>query len=560
MSTRLLLGRWRLLAASAVLACGALGAGAGQAVASGVVQSFTVSPASTQAGGDSSVAFDLAFAYSASTDSVKEVTVQLAPGLLGFVANVPATCSSSQLASNTCPAGAVIGSGQATTTAGTVNATLYLMPAPSSNDIAAIGAALTGGPLGSLVVSGTGLLDIVTANGQPVGEIRNLIVPEAPSVQVTDIRVQLNGTTSNGQPFMRLPTSCSAATSSVTADTYQGNTGSNAGSFTPTGCSSLGYSPTLSAVVKKDSGDNGSEVIATISQPNAATESATEATVLKLGPSLSPNTGSPAVAACISGSPCTVGTASATSPILPSSDLSSGTVTLGGSPTAPTLTVAFPAPVAVAITGVINLSNDSVTFSNEPDFPLSSLVVDLTGPPGTKALTTSCAPGSVIGNFTAWSGATKTSTAAISYQGCSPGSSTGKATSAGSISGLATGKPKLHFSISAGSNAPEVSSFSIDPPGLSFHGCKKKGKKLVCKGLSVSGGKVKTVKLSGGRLTIVLTKAVSQVSVTVSGPMLTESKSLQSNVQKHKVKSLTFKIKVTDASGKTTTLSLKLGA
>src|SRR4051794_35089496 len=78
--------------------------------AAGLVESFAVTPASLQAGGNPDVTADMVFDYGASaTDSVKSFTMALAPGLLAAVANVPATCSQAQLGSDTCPAGSQVG-------------------------------------------------------------------------------------------------------------------------------------------------------------------------------------------------------------------------------------------------------------------------------------------------------------------------------------------------------------------------------------------------------------------------------------------------------------------
>ena len=126
----------------------------------------------------------------------------------------------------------------------------------------------------------------------------------------------MHATTTDGKAFTRLPSSCSTASSTVTAETQEGSLGAGADSFVPTGCSLLSYAPALSAVqVIKDSGDSGARLIASFSQPNAATESATRA--LKLGwPSSLTPIAAP-VGPCLTGTPCTIGTATGTSPLAP---------------------------------------------------------------------------------------------------------------------------------------------------------------------------------------------------------------------------------------------------
>ena len=400
----------------AVLACVLLALGAAQAPASGVLSSFTLTPASTQAGGDPDVTADLAFFYADGSDSVRSVTIDLAPGLIASIANVPATCSPDELSANACPAGSQIGSGTATVNGTPYGTGLYLMPPPSPSDGAGFGTAVM---VGRTAYTGLGTLDVVPgAGGQPVGEVK-LGVPVVGGEQVNALRATMHGTTAGGLAFTRLPTSCSTATSSASAETQEARTGAGTDSFVPTGCLALGYAPALSAVQAiEDPGDSGAELILSLSQPNAMTESATAALALHWpSSSLVPNAGPDG--ACLTGAPCTIGTATASSPLAPASYLSSGTVTLGGTPAAPTLTVAFPPPVPLSVTGAVDLATGTVTFLAVPDFPLSALTVDITGPSGAKALSTTCAAGDLVATLTPQSGgAAVTSTQPIAYRGC----------------------------------------------------------------------------------------------------------------------------------------------
>ena len=49
------------------------------------------------------------------------------------------------------------------------------------------------------------------------------------------------------------------------------------------------------------------------------------------------------------GGGCKIGTASATSPLVPNAALANGTVTLAGSASAPTITISFPAPFGLTL-------------------------------------------------------------------------------------------------------------------------------------------------------------------------------------------------------------------
>jgi hypothetical protein len=399
-----------------ILACCLLALGAVQASASGVLSSFALTPSSTQAGANPDVRADLTFSYADGTDSVRSVTIDLAPGLIASIADVPETCSPDQLRANACPAGSQIGTGSVTTNVTPRAATLYLMPPPTPGDGAGFGTVVL---VGGTPYTSMGTLDVVSVGGQPVGEVK-LGVPVVSGQQVMELHATMQATTADGRQFTRMPTSCATASSSASVETEEADTGAGADSFLPTGCAALGYAPALSAVqAVKDSGDDGVELLATLSQPNAMAESATTALRLHWPASLLPDAGPDG--ACLIGSPCTIGTASATSPLAPPSYLSSGTVTLGGTPQAPTLNVAFPPPIPLSLTGAIDLAAGTVTFSNLPDLPLSALTIDVTGPAGAKALVTTCAAGELAATFTPQSGgATVTSTHAIAYQGCPP--------------------------------------------------------------------------------------------------------------------------------------------
>ena len=164
-------------------------------------------------------------------------------------------------------------------------------------------------------------------------------------------------------------------------------TGSASGSFTPTGCASLPYAPVLSASETKDAKDNGATLVFTITQ--AANEAASKTIALKLPSGLGVNLSADVLCLTGSGPGCAVGTATATSPLIPSAALSNGTITLGGSATAPTITIAFPA-FGITLVGDVSLASGTVTINNVPDVPLTSLNLNITGPNGQKAFTTSC--------------------------------------------------------------------------------------------------------------------------------------------------------------------------
>ena len=503
-------------------------------------------PSGTTAGSTpATVGLDAAFAPSTG-DSVKDVTFALAPGLL---ANANINGGACVLA-NSANAACQVGTGTVTASGVGVPVTEYLVAAPTGSGAAAgvevvsnaTQAALATG-VASLASTG---LDVAFTNLSPgISEM---------NFTLTDLR---------------LPTSCPAtpANVTITADSQNASSTSTTASapLTVTGCSGLPYAPGLTASVTKDAKDSGATLVFTITQ--AAGEAASKTIALKLPSGLGINLS--ADAGCLTGTGlgCTVGTATATSPLIPSAALSNGTVTLGGSVSAPTVTIKFPA-FAITLVGNVSLASSTVTIANVPDVPLTSLNLNLTGPDGQKAFTTNCTPSSTTGTFTSQSGVTKTATATVTLVNCAA-----KPTASGSLSGLAAGHPKLRFKASQGTGAAKIASVAVGlPAGLKFSRaaivthktCVTKNGKKKCTttttiaGLGVSGASVKSVALKGGKLVIALKKSAGSMTVNLSGPVLTESGSLQAGVKKHKVKSLTVTLKVTDAKGTATSVPLKL--
>ncbi len=526
--------------------------------AAAAADTLALTPSSTQAGGNPSITSSIVFVPLAG-DAVKTAVISVPPGLwANLTANPVCITGTPQLA----PA-CQIGTGSITVNVLSmpIPTTLFLVPAQASTDYAGIEIVPPASSGLANQYVGTSL------RSKPnVGVNLTTTFPDTRTMSeaITGVSMTLNATL-NGQPFTRLPTNCGPATTTL-SDTYYGATpaGSASSAFTPTGCSSLPYAPKLTAAITTAGSGGGAALTLGITQ--AATESANKSIVLQLPKSVSPNAS--VDLPCLAGAGCTIGTATATSPLVPSVALANGTVTLAGPATTPTITVSFPAPFAVSLAGTVSLTSNSVTFANVPDLPLTSLTLNVTGPNGQKAFTTTCAASSVVGNFTAQGGQTATSTAPITFTGCPP-------TTSGSTGGLATGHPKLKFKATKSAGGANVSSVAIGlPNGLKFsrsafttkRTCTtKKGKKhctstTLIKGLSVSGGAAKTVALKAGKLVITLKKAVGSVSITTSGPLVTETKALQTKVKKHKTKTLKFTLKIIDTQHNSSTSTLSLNA
>jgi hypothetical protein len=131
--------------------------------------------------------------------------------------------------------------------------------------------------------------------------------------------------------------------------------------------------------------------------------------------------------------------------------------------------------------------------------------------------------------------------------------------SSASLSGLAKRKARLSFTVKAGSNAAAIKTISVSlPRGLAFA---RKTKQLT-KGIKVTGANGKrlkfTVKLSRGTLQITLKSPANTGGVTIGGPAITVTANLTKAVAHGKTKKLTVVLELTDASHKTTRLTLSL--
>ncbi len=130
--------------------------------------------------------------------------------------------------------------------------------------------------------------------------------------------------------------------------------------------------------------------------------------------------------------------------------------------------------------------------------------------------------------------------------------------SSSSLGGVPGGKPRLSFTVTAGSNAPALSTLVVSlPGGLSFSHSSKSLKK----GVVVRSGGRKVpfrVGVSHGRLVITLRTPAGRATVTIAPPALVETKAFASKVRRGKVKRVTVRVTAVDASLTATALSLKL--
>jgi hypothetical protein len=582
----------RTLAAGAV-ALGLLAAGAGPAAADVTGLALGVVPSDLQAGGAPDVTVSTGFAYSSTADDVKDLSVRLPPGLVGNP-QVPARCTAAQLTADACPAASKIG-----TVAVGANVTLAALGIPntSSGDVynlepqgdepARIGVVvrpsalpptppftLIPTPLSKIVLqaplhlrpgAGGFALESTFADqprtvGSALGDL---------PVQIQSIDLTFAGTV-GGQAFMRMPTSCGAATATGRANSYDAPStfATDLATVTPTGCGGLPFSPSLSGSIAAPRRATDSPAVTTtlhFRDGDAALKSARVTLPKLLGPNAAvlPRAcpaGSFAAGTC----PATarVGSAGAASPL--NAEPLSGPVLLVENPGGlPKVGVELSGAVSLRLLGDTELTANGLatTFPDNPDLPLTSFGLRIDGGPGglLTAARGLCSPGAratASASLTAHSGATATARADLPVTGCGsggdgPGSRGRPRGSAGFR--IAHGRGTLIAGVRAARGGPRLRKVGLRlARGLRF----QRGKRRLARVLEVSGTRLSSrrVKVGRGSLSLRPAKPVARVRVRWRG-IRVGAGTLRK--LRHRRARLAFPVTVTDAAGHTTRLKLR---
>ena len=564
---------WQRFRRPALAGLVVMGALASASAASAAITPSVSSPstAAVTAGATGDLGLTLTFAPTGN-DTPKDVTLNLPPGLLANATIDNGGClQTADIETSTCQ----IGSGTVDAVLdGTIpvptNVGFFLVPPPSPNDLAGLAVAAAGEQIGTTSPI------VIRPSGDPdgVGVTIDLVLPntlEGQTLSITEIDSTFTG--------LRFPTTCPSTPANVTiaANSYADPTVKS--SQTPlsvTGCSSLSYQPKYSLTVARDAGDRVVKVATTITQ--GATEAPSSSIMLAfpsnvIAPSLS---GLSNLCTTASTSGCTpVGSVTASSPLYPTP--LTGNAYLTGQSTdisGLTLTLVFPPPFPLTLVGKVDLVNVTATFSGLQDIPLTNLGVTLNGGPN-GLFASLCAPssGTSTATLTDQNGdKTATDPAAFTVSGCpgkssgNGGGSSGSSGSSGSgtnkagkpkltgvtLADLATGKPRLSFTATAGKDAPKLRSLTVSlPKGLTVVAKRVHGKRTVA--VKLTGAKLKSATLSGGKLVITATKPASKLSVKLTA--LRESASLKTKAKAKKLKGLKLRVVMRNANGKQTTAS-----
>ncbi|MDE3132074.1 MAG: hypothetical protein KGL16_13065 [Acidobacteriota bacterium] len=481
--------------------------------------------AGTQAGRSQNLGMDLKFTNSPG-DSPQLMTITLPPGLLANASiNGGACLQEVDLTDANCQ----VGTGMVTAyPVGviiplTLPVTFDLVRPPAAGDLAGLAVNFQNG-----TQIGTTADIRVRPSGDAAGVGISITLTLPNSIAGVPIQVaEINSTFDS----LRYPATCPStpAPVAISVDTYNDATVKQvAAGLSVTGCSSLTYAPKLSVSAVRDPTDRMVQVTTAVTQ--AADESPSKSLTLAFpGQTLGVNLGAVKLLCVHLSSSCTpVGTVTAVSPDYPTPLTASAYLT--GTALGPDLTLVFPEPFPLTLTGSVTLATKTATFTGLPDIPLTKLKLVLNGGPSAMFLT-NCNPGngSAAGSSTDQNG-DKTVSATVSYSivGCAASSPSQRGGSGRSRPGpgpsvtsavLTTsraGQPTLSFRVSVPRHAAKLTQLSVKlSHGISLvrH---RVGGRLAVTGVTLSGARATSLSIAAGRLLIRLRRPASSFRVRLT--------------------------------------------
>src|SRR5829696_3238039 len=446
------------------------------------VTAFGVTPASTAAGAHADVTIAAAFPpYTAGNppQRARNLVFHLPPGLAGDPFATP-RCTESAFRADACPASTRIGGVAATAdavvlglpVAQDVGGDLYNV-VPAGAEPARLGAVLRplGGLLGKFTVATT--ISARASDGGLDATVRDLPT-ELNGLQVytSKLAFTLQGRP-GGKPFMRNPTSCRTATSTVEATPYgdPATPVSRASSFTPVNCGALAFAPHIEGTIgaKGMTAHRSHPPITTVTTQGdeQAGQSAVTVTLPPVvGPDLAQLTRAcPAAQVAAGGCPATarVGRVTATTPLLAEPLTGDVLLARGAQGALPGLAIQLGAPIPLRLAGSVELTDAGLrtTFTGLPDVPLPRFALSLDGGPSGLFVTGPdlCAlktPPVVTAAYTAQSGRQTSERQELARVGC---------TAAPSVSAklrhLRSGRPVARVTVKAGAGAPDLTEVRV---------------------------------------------------------------------------------------------------
>jgi hypothetical protein len=501
-------------------------------------------PGGNAAGSTAPVGVYSTFATTAG-DAVKDVTIQLPPGLLVNEQVTGGACLSTPVPTSACE----IGSGTMTMLVGTTLATtqtqLYLVSAPGSSDLAGITLVVNASPVSpSYTLPGTLSFHSSTSIGidPSYDVVQDIAFSGLPATTpVTALDLTFNGLT--------MPSSCQPAVLTVTADSQKDPTAAAFNApFAVTNCLALPFQPSVITAISRNTGSTSGSVDVTITNP--AGDSVMQGAKIRLPPNISIN---PAMDPCFEGLVCTVGTVAGISPVMPASQLV-GTLILGGTLRGPALTVSFPQPTSLQLNPV--LGSTSLTFVALPEIPLTSLKLRFLGNSLGGMFTVQCYKTQYTAVLYPRSGNSATTSAGkVTVGNCAPAKGPaviGEPKAWVSATGLASGQPSVAIKAKFGRNAPMIKSLSI---GLSSGLSLAAAQALSGQSVTVAGASA-TTHLANGRLIVTFKRPSQGGTVTIRSPLLLESAALRQGVVSQAAIFAVVAVTITDVHGKQTKKTL----
>jgi len=391
-------------AAVAALALLAFPASASAAVN---VTGFSVTPSTTQAGGHPDLRISTTFAADPPSDDTKDLTVRFPPGLVGDPKAVP-KCSSSQFASDSCPANTSVGTVAVTAEATLVAVinqtvtspgTVYNLPAVGAEP-ARLGIKVRPAAVGPLTFQSISLVSVAKL-GPETGYALETTIPDQPrqasssagnvALNIKQVDLSLRGRP-GAIPFLTNPSSCAPGTFSTTVVPYDsGPPSSRTVPYTATGCGALPFAPKASGTVAaKGSNRKGALVGLTTTFDFPAGGATLKDSVVTLPKDVTSNLDA-LTRACPAATPAAscpatsfIGTAVAATPLLDTP--LRGPVVLKQSATGPlpSLVVRLQGAVPLTLEGKVDISQNRLrnTFPGAPDVPLSQFKLTVDGGKG----------------------------------------------------------------------------------------------------------------------------------------------------------------------------------
>jgi hypothetical protein len=480
-------------------------------------------------------------------DQLKDVTIQLPPGLLVNEEVNGGACLSTPTPAPSCQ----IGSGTITMLVGTTltnaQAQVYLVSAPGATDLAGITVVVDASAV-SPTYALPGTLSFHSSASIGIDPsfyvVQDVAFSDLPATTpVTAMDLTFNGLT--------MPSSCQPAVLTVTANSQKDPTAAAFNApFTVTNCLALPFQPSVTAALSRNNGSTSGAFEVTIADP--AGDSVLQGAKIRLPPNISIN---PAMDPCFEGLVCTVGTVAGISPIMPASQLA-GTLILGGTLRGPALTVSFPQPTSLQLNAV--LGTTSLTFVALPEIPMTSLRLDFLGNSLGGMFSVQCYKTQFSGVFFPRSGINATTGAGnIGVGNCSPKKAPtrpGKPDAWVSATGLASGAPSLAIKAKYGRKAPMIRSLSI---GLSSGLSLAAAQALSSHSVSVAGASA-TTRLTNGRLIVTFKRPSQGGTVTIRSPLLVESAVLRHAAASQAATFAIVAITITDIRGAQTKKTLAI--